>query len=73
MHPEMTMAIARAQTVERTRAAETARRGRRPPDHVPGGLRVGLGRALVGLGTRLAPPAETPVRVRGRQAMSVVR
>jgi hypothetical protein len=56
MHPELNIAIARANVAERLRAAEQTRRLGMTRSRVPSDLRTRFGHALVSLGTRLAAP-----------------
>jgi hypothetical protein len=62
MHPEMNIAIARAQIAERLHDAEHIRRLSVTRSRLQSDLRTRVGRALVSLGTRPAPPQPEPAR-----------
>ncbi len=54
MHPELNLAVARAQVAERLHEAEQCRRVRQSGSRSRADLRTRFGRALVSVGTRLA-------------------
>jgi hypothetical protein len=55
MHPELNLAVARVQVADRLHDAERCRRVRPSGARSRSDLRTRLGRALVSVGTRLAP------------------